>query len=74
MIELTRKYHEQKCNTGEECIVFENDYKKRFTKVNFIVYGGVEYTKMTVTDDVFFPVTNPSPVIGAELCINDPRI
>jgi len=76
MIELTRKYHEQKCNTGEECVVFENDYKRRFTRVNFIVYGGIENTKMTFkdADEIFFPVTNLSPVIGAELCINDPRI
>lgn len=76
MVELTKKYHEQQCTTGEECIVFENDYKKRFTRVDLIVYAGIENTKMTFdnADKGLFPVTSQSPVVGVEFCINDPRV
>jgi hypothetical protein len=40
MIELTKKYHNLTCTSGEACIQFENDYKRNFDDFNFTVYGG----------------------------------
>ncbi len=41
MIEFTTQYHNMTCTTGEECIIFTNDYKNKFLNFDFEVYSGL---------------------------------
>lgn len=77
MIELTKKYHQQMCAPGQECIVFENDYKKTFLKFDFAFYGGLQIMDFKFRDSEpaeFNPNKYLSPVIGGEACISSPRL
>jgi len=76
MVDLARKYHQQMCTTGQECIVFENDYKQKFTKVYFSVYGGMQDLSHSLKNGWmvrFNPLKHKSPVIGGEINVNDSR-
>ncbi len=74
MIEYTKEYHDKICDSGEKCIIFENDYKKKFTKLDFSVYGGFEYNNIKINYDLIPEMYSYSPVVGAVLNISSPRV
>ncbi|MDD3907074.1 MAG: hypothetical protein PHF34_02535 [Bacteroidales bacterium] len=76
MIEYTKVYHDKMCKSGESCIIFENDYKKKFAKYTFSVYSGMEYNQLTISTSGFFDLhqmPSISPIIGAEISLYRPR-
>lgn len=76
MIELTKRYHDEMCTSGEECLVFENDYKKKFTKINFSLYGGLQYIDYSFGREeliLFESAKSIMPVIGSQINISNPR-
>lgn len=74
MIKYTKKYHNLMCESGESCIVFENDYKKKFTKFGYNVFTGAEYNKLILTAIQPTEVVSISPVIGVGADISSPRL
>lgn len=86
MIEYTKEYHNQMCSSGEKCIIFENDYKKKFTKFIFSVYSGVELNTIKLNYNtplssipggdikLLSKMSSLSPVIGLGLNISNSRI
>jgi len=73
-IEYTKKYHDDICDSGEKCIIFENDYKKKFTKFDFTAFGGFEMNEMYINYDHLSKMLSSSPVVGVGLNISSPRI
>ena len=76
MIEYTKVYHDKMCKSSESCIIFENDYKKKFGKYVFSVYSGIEYNQLKIITSGFFDLhqmPSISPIIGAELSFYRPR-
>ena len=79
MIEFTKEYHDQMCESGEKCIIFENDYKKKFTKFDFTAYSGVETNDLKMDYNNynyyynFSNIRSVSPVLGMEMDISSPR-
>ena len=77
MIVYTKSYHDQMCYSGEKCIIFENDYKKKFTKFDFSFFSGFELNdiKLLKLYDINLPeMRSFSPVIGIGLNISSPRL
>lgn len=77
MIELTKDYHDKMCTSGEKCIIFTNDYKKKFIKFGFGIYGGLQLTEYSFkyTRQSFLNSTKSlNPSIGGMLSINSPRL
>jgi len=77
MIRLTKKYHTQMCSPGEECIVFENDYKKKFIEIGGALYGGlqlVDYVFKNTDLTIFNSAKSLSPVIGGQFSVTSPRM
>lgn len=74
MIEFTKAYHDHMCTSGDKCIVFENDYRKKYTKLNLTAYTGFEWNTTNLDYRSFSEMRSYSPVIGGELNINSPRI
>ncbi len=76
MILYTKDYHDKMCDTGGKCIIFENDYKKRFTKFDFAIYTGFEVSsmKLLLNNAFYMPVMYSfSPIIGGNFEVSDPR-
>lgn len=74
MIVFTKDYHDQMCDSGEKCIIFENDYKKKFTVFDFSFYSGVELNNTRIYIAEFTDMLSISPVIGADINVISPRI
>ena len=79
MIEYTKEYHNQMCESGEKCIIFENDYKKKFTKFDFSAFSGVEFNDIKFNDINYFDINlfkmlSFSPIVGIGLNISSPRL
>ncbi len=78
MVELAKSYHDLTCEPGTECIIFENDYKRRFAEVDFSLYGGVQYAmfstrQVKVGFETVYPVNSYFPVIGGQINLFAPR-
>lgn len=80
LIELTKQYHDLACKTGEACVVFQNDYKKRTFAFEFSVYSGVQFTDLSVSinnprfEGHTFKINNMTyPVIGGQMGISNPK-
>lgn len=76
MIGLAKEYHSITCTTGEQCIVFENNYKKQFIKIELSAYAGIQiakYSLPTRIDRPFDPMKSLSPVMGGQLNFSCPR-
>ena len=71
MIHLTKKYHDEVCTTGEECIVFETKVDKRYVKTQLSLYAGWQMLSYELTR--FGVAHNSSPMIGAQLNFSSPR-
>lgn len=67
IIKYTVEYHNKTCVNGEECLIYENDYKKKFTQFDFQVYSGIEY-------NIFSRMYSITPLAGAGLKICSPRL
>jgi hypothetical protein len=74
MIVFTKKYHDQMCDTGEECIIFENDYKRKFIKFDYTIFTGAELNDVKLVNTYFPSMLSISPVIGGGLNISSPRL
>jgi len=74
MIVFTKDYHDQMCESGDKCIIFENDYKKKFTKFDFTVYSGFEFDKSKLYKIENSNMLSFSPVIGVGINISSPRL
>ncbi|MDD2285181.1 MAG: hypothetical protein PHQ11_07250, partial [Paludibacter sp.] len=74
MIMFAKKYHDRMCDTGEECIIFENDYKRSFIKFDYTFFTGVELNSAKLVNTDFPVMLSISPVVGAGLGISSPRL
>lgn len=74
MIEYTKDYHEDMCESGEKCIIFENDYKKKFTKINVNAFSGIELNEVNFLNVEIPKMLSISPNIGVGLNISSPRV
>lgn len=74
MIVFTKDYHDQMCDSGEKCIIFENDYKKKFTKFNFTAFSGIEFNDIKFNDINLSKMLSFSPIVGIGLNISSPRL
>ena len=79
MIEISKEYHKQTCDSGQECIVFANDYKKQYVDVKFSVYGGLQimnYSLHLLLENPEYipgPMNSTYPTIGGQVFITSPR-
>jgi len=83
MVKLVEDYHKQTCSTGQECIVFTNDYKRQYLEFKFSVYAGFQimnYLINSFTDNslalgVYHPssINSLYPTVGGQLFIKNPR-
>ncbi len=74
MIECTKEYHNDMCESGEKCIIFENDYTKKFTKFELSAFTGVELNNIKINDSTLSQMLSVSPIIGIGLNISSPRL
>lgn len=74
MIDLTLTYHDKMCETGESCVLFENDYKKRYGKLSALFYSGFELNAIKYSSYQMPTMYSLSPIIGATLGISSPRV
>lgn len=77
MIDITKKYHNEVCTTGEECIVFENKAPdKSGLRVKIGAYLGMQfftYGFYNHVDDKFDNSSCLAPSIGGQLSFINPR-
>lgn len=78
MIKLVKAYHDQTCDSEEECVIFSGKGKQSTIKVKFSVYGGVNYISSFKVADISglnreFTVTKMAPVVGAQMNFYLPR-
>lgn len=79
MIELTKDYHDNVCDDGTACIIFANDYRKKFIEFVYSVYGGIQFHKMPLGVDVgsqiaYTEIKSMMPEIGGQIAIFSPRL
>ncbi|MDR2840909.1 MAG: hypothetical protein LBV75_06555 [Paludibacter sp.] len=74
-INIAKKYHNEVCTTGEECIVFENQHPdKTYMDVSLSLHAGVRqftYVFSTAYDDL--AVSNVSPAVGFGVNLKNSR-
>jgi len=74
MIKCTIEYHDHMCDSGERCIIFENDYTKKFTKFDFSAYSGIELNDIKFDNIHLSNMLSLSPIVGVGLNISSPRL
>lgn len=78
MINLTKDYHEKVCTDGSSCIVFENDYSKKYVSYQFAVYASMQlhwlelYTLYKRPDEDLMAMS-VSPELGCQVSVFFPR-
>ena len=78
MIELTKKYHNMTCATGEKCIIFEGKGSQQVVKIKFSAYAGVTYiSSYEICERIIsartYDLKKYSPVIGGQINLYAPR-
>ncbi len=73
MIDLTLKYHDKMCESGESCVLFENDYRQKYTKLAGTLYTGFEYNSIKHNFEYMPTMYSISPVLGTTLGFSSPR-
>jgi hypothetical protein len=73
MITITKEYHDRMCDSGESCILYANDYKKKYTKFSAAFYSGFEYNQISVSKFNMPTMHGISPILGATLGLSSPR-
>lgn len=74
MIEATKEYHNYMCESGDKCIIFANDFRKKFTKFDFTPYLGMELNSMSFYYLMPVKMNSFNPLIGGEFEVSSPRI
>jgi hypothetical protein len=74
MIKFTKEYHDRVCVTGESCVIFENDYKRSFIKVDYTVFSGAELWQLTIKMHNEPQMYSISPVLGGVVHFSNPRL
>lgn len=75
-IKITKKYHENVCKTGNSCVVFENNYKKKYNKYNFTAFSGFEINDTKITKGPFANSNSSTttPILGFALSLSNNRL
>ncbi len=78
-VDITKEYHAYTCSPGEECIVFENDIKKKYVKSKFSIVVGADYhtyrfVSFNDPSFVYFKTACLSPQIGLRYDLQNDRI
>lgn len=77
LIDLTKEYHTLTCTTEQECIEFENDYRKKFMNIKFTIYAGFQSINYKLSPDKLMSSYNFdnsfSPIAGGLMSISDDR-
>lgn len=67
---LTKKYHEEMCTSGEQCIEFEAKKEKKFIALKYSIYAGLGFQTYSFYDERL-ALVNPfkyiSPTIGGQV-------
>ncbi len=75
---ITKEYHYDTCDTGEQCIEFENKPDKHFFKLLFTVSAGVRIHTFKVDQNIFYwrigTMKSISPSMTLSTNITIPRI
>lgn len=74
MIEAVKLYHSKACTTGEPCLVFENNSNKRYVRLQFSVYAGMQWVDFKWNLDALKSVQSLNPVVGAIVNVSNPRV
>ena len=77
MINIARKYHDEVCTTGEDCIVFETKEDKAYTRFKFSAFGGAQLLSIKHPYHLTQGYTNGvtlAPVVGGRMNISVPRL
>jgi|GEM_PF-849233 len=74
MIKLTQEYHDKMCDTGERCILFTNDYKRKFISFTTAAYSGFEYNHISTYIYELPNMQSTSAIVGADLGFSSPRL
>lgn len=74
IIEFTKEYHDRVCDTGEQCIIFEHDYKRSFIKVDYTISGGVDLYSIRLYEREILDAFSLSPVLTVGMSISSPRL
>jgi len=71
LIDITKKYHDKVCKTGEECIIFEGKPDNKYTRFKFSAYGGYLTSNYKKHQYKFDKLS--SPVFGVIVNFSIPR-
>lgn len=66
---LTKKYHEEMCTSGEQCIEFEAKKEKNIIDVKYSLYVGIGFQSYSFVDtklNIINPFKYVSPAIGVQ--------
>lgn len=74
MIEFTKEYHDRVCDSGEQCIIFEHDYKRSFIKVDYTISGGFDLYSIRLYEREIIDAYSISPVLAVGMSISSPRL
>ena len=78
LAKITRNYHYDVCETGEECIEFESKRETEFVKVSFSILAGVKNHSLLIQELNKFWNTgdmhSTTPSIGVDLGLSAPRV
>ncbi len=81
LIKITKEYHYETCETGEQCIEFENKRDRRYVKFAFNVAAGIRVHRLDVDGYIYnswemTPILQKasSPVITIGTNISVPRL
>lgn len=79
MIKLVKAYHDQTCESEEECVVFAGKGAQSSIKVKFSAYAGINYiSSFEVAQMILverdFTATKVTPVVGAQVNLYLPRL
>lgn len=77
MIEFTKEYHDKVCQNEQECIVFENNYKKQYFKFEFAPYIGIQHLDCALesrTNEIYLHSTAISPLLGVQVNLMIPQV
>jgi hypothetical protein len=75
-IDLTKKYHEEVCTSGEDCIVFENQKPdKTFMEITLLAYAGINKYDYLFYDleEGNMEIADSKPAVGIGINLKNPR-
>jgi len=73
-VKLTKEYHYDVCETGEECIEFEAKRDPHYVKIKFTARAGAKIYTYDLWRPQNMELKSASPYIGAEVDFSIPRL